>query len=162
MAVGPATFNDLGGGVAALFAFEAEGYKKQGLQFEEQNYEAAAQLALQNEQFTKTSTAIKQSQSDRNLYMSLGKTSAAVAGGGLAQSGSALDLLRTSAEQGATTTAAVGQQGLITEAGYQEQADAYTNMARAAQVAENATDNAAFGDLLGGGLKFAAMAATFA
>jgi hypothetical protein len=34
----------------------------------------AADLATQNEQFTAMSTAIKQSQADRNLYQSLGQT----------------------------------------------------------------------------------------
>ncbi len=44
-----------------------------------------------------------------------------MAGAGLGESGSALDILRDSASQGALTKATLGQQGLINEAGYQEQ-----------------------------------------
>jgi hypothetical protein len=88
------------------------------------------------------STAIKESQADRNLYQALGTTRADFAvglfarpmncriwrcsGAGFAESGSALDLLRESASQGAMTKAVLGEQGLITEAGYQEQAQSYT------------------------------------
>jgi hypothetical protein len=162
MAVGPSTFGDIGGGVSDIFSFMGTGYKEQALQFEQQNYQQAAQLALQNEQFTKTSTAIKQGQADQQLYTSLGRTKAGEAGAGLAQSGSAVDILRESAQQGATTNAAIGQQGLITEAGYQEQYNAYTNMASAAQSAEDATNLSGIGDLIGGGMKFAAAFATMA
>ena len=162
MAFGASTFSDLGAGVGDLFAAAATSDKEQGLQFEEQNYEAAAGLALQNEQFTKTSTAIKQGQADRELYMSLGKTKAGEAGAGLAQSGSAIDLLRSSAQQGATTNAVIGQQGLITEAGYQEQHDSYMNMASAAKSAEDAASLGGIGDLIGGSLKFLAAGATLA
>lgn len=147
------TFGNFGGGVSDIFSFLSTQDKEQGLQFEEQNYEAAARLALENEQFTKTSTAIKQQQSDRELFTSIGKTEAALGGANLAASGSGLDILRESAQEGATTRAVVGQQGLITEAGYQEQHDAYMNMAAAAKSAESATGLAGIGSLFGGGLK---------
>lgn len=160
MALGSATFNDLGGATSDLFSFLSTGYKEQALQFEEQNYEDAAGLALQNKQYTQTSTEIKQQQQDRELYMGLGKTEAAVGGAGFELSGNAVDLLRESAQQGATARAAVGQQGLITEAGYQEQHDSYMNMAAAAQAAESAEKEAGIGNLIGGGLKLAAAAAT--
>lgn len=160
MAISDRTINDLGGAVSDIFNYEALGSKEEALQFEEQNYEAASQLALQNEQFTKTSTAIKQQQSDRELYQSLGRTTGAVAGAELDLSGSSLDILRESAQQGATTRAVIGQQGLITEAGYQEQAQSYQNMAQAAQVAENAEKTSGIGDLIGAGLKGAAAIAT--
>jgi hypothetical protein len=90
--------------------------------------------------------------------MSLGRTQAAVAGAGLAESGSALDILRESASEGATTKAVIGQQGLITEAGYQEQA--YTNMANAAGVAINADKLAATGSFIAGGINAIAAVAT--
>src|SRR6266699_2249625 len=68
---------------------------------EQSQYTAAARLARQNEQYTKMSTAIKESQTDRELYMSLGKTQTEIAGAGFNLSGSALDILRESASQGA-------------------------------------------------------------
>lgn len=160
MAVGANTFNDLGGAVSDIFSAEAGQYKIEGLQFEEQNYEAASQLALQNEQFTKTSTAIKEQQSDRELYQSLGKTRGAVAGAGLDLSGSSLDILRESAQQGAATRAVLGQQGLITEAGYAEQAQSYQNMASAANAAIEGQKVADTGAEIAAGFKFAGALAT--
>lgn len=145
----------VGSAVSDMFAGIGEGYQAQGEAFEEQNYKEAAQLALQNEQYTKTSTAIKQQQADQQLYQSLGKTTAATAGAGFAASGSSLDILRTSAQEGATTRAVIGQQGLITEAGYAEQAQSYENLASAAQVAINADKEGEIGDFISGGISAA-------
>jgi hypothetical protein len=66
-----------------------------------------------------------------------------VAGAGFAESGSALDLLCSSVQQGALTHAVLGQQGLITEAGYTERAQSYKTMADAATAAGNAANDAA-------------------
>jgi hypothetical protein len=65
-------------------------------------------------------------------------------------SGSSLDLMRDSASQGALTHAVLGQQGLITEAGYAEQATSYEMMSQAAQQAGFAEGNAStFADVMG-------------
>jgi hypothetical protein len=70
--------------------------------------------------------------------------------------------LRDSASQGALTHAVLGQQGLITEAGYQEQATSYQNMATAATNAGNAGNDAAtFADITGGIKMIAGMATMF-
>jgi hypothetical protein len=87
--------------------------------------------------------------------MSIGTTKTNVAGAGLSESGGALDILRTSVQEGATTKGVLGQQGVITEAGYQEAGQSRTNTANAAQVAEQADENAARGDNLAAGLSFA-------
>jgi hypothetical protein len=145
MAFGPTTFSglstavsDIGAGISAegaatsdMFAAEAEQYKIEGTQFEKASYREAAALAGQNEQFTAISTRIKAAQQQRELSMSLGTTQANVAGAGLAESGSALDVLRESASQGALTRAVIKSQGLITEAGYNEQQQSYLNMVQA-------------------------------
>jgi hypothetical protein len=159
MALGNATFSDIGTAVADIFAAKGDELKAQGAEFEKISYLQAADLATQNEQFTEMSTAIKQSQADRNLYQALGQTKADVAGAGFAQSGSALDILRESASQGAMTKAVLGEQGLITEAGYQEQAQSYSDMANAAGVAIEADKLAAKGAYWGAGI--AAAAAVF-
>ncbi len=52
-----------------------------------------------------------------------------MAGAGLASSGSATDLLRASAAQGSLNKSMIQTQGLLTEAGYEEQAQSYTNLA---------------------------------
>jgi hypothetical protein len=160
MAFGAATINDAAGGVSDIFAGIGEEYKAEGAQFEQQSYQEAEQLALQNQQFAKTSTAIKQGQADRALFTSLGATTAAEGNSGLATSGSAIDILRQSASEGATTRAVLGQQGLIQEAGFAEQAQSYENMANAAGVAIKADQEAEIGDDIGAGLKGVAAIAT--
>lgn len=160
MAFGSSTFMDLGGAVSDLFAAEGHKSKAAGDRVEAENYDLASGLALQNEKFTETSTEIKQAQLDRNIYQTMGATRADVAGSGFAESGSALDLLRDSASQGALTKAVAGQQGLITEAGYKEQSQSYTNMASAARMAADAEDKAAVGSDITAGIKTAATIAT--
>lgn len=160
MAFGNATLTDIGGTVSDLFGASADRAKAAGDRIEAQNYDLASSLASENEKFTETSTAIKQAQLDRNIYQTIGGEQADVAGAGFANSGSALDLMRDSAAQGALTKAVAGQQGLITEAGYQEQAQSYTNMAGAARMAANAEDNAAVGADITAGIKGAAAIAT--
>jgi hypothetical protein len=174
MAFGQATFSDASGAVSDLFAADADRSKASGLRLKAQgdvlegkNYDLASDLALQNEKFTETSTQIKQAQLDRSIYQTIGGQQADVAGGGFAASGSALDLLRDSASQGALTKAVAGQQGLITEAGYTEQATSYQNMSKAAALAAqadteaaNAADRAAVGADITGAIKGIASVAT--
>lgn len=95
---------------------------------EAENYDTAAALARTNEQFVKESTAVQQVQADRQLQQSIGETTAQTAGAGLAAS-SSTDLLRSSVQQGALNKQLIGAQGQIQEAGYEEQAQSYTNLA---------------------------------
>jgi hypothetical protein len=167
MAFGASTISDVGGAVSDLFAASADQSKAAGLrlkaqgdQLEGENYGLASTLAEQNEQFTVQSTAIKQAQIQRQVGMTIGGQAADVAGGGFAASGSSLDLMRDSASQGAITKAVAGNQGLITEAGYTEQAQSYQNLQAASGIAvqednlaANAADSAASGATLTGILK---------
>lgn len=143
MAFGANTITSIGGAVQDLFGAEAHRAKAAGDRFEQKNYDLAGDLADQNAKFTEVSTGIKAAQLDRSLYQTLGGQAADVAGAGFAASGSALDLMRDSASQGALTHAVAGEQGLITEAGYKEQAESYRNMSQAAQVAIDAENHAA-------------------
>lgn len=150
MALGAATFTDLGGAASDIFSGFGDQAKAQGDFAEAQEYTLASKLATQNQAFTVQSTAIKEAQQQRELTMTLGGQQADVAGGGFASSGSSLDLLRDSASQGALAHQVLGQQGLITEAGYQEQAQSYTTMATAATAAGNAEEDASvFADITG-------------
>jgi hypothetical protein len=158
--------SDIGAGISAegaatsdMYAAEAEQYKIEGTQFERTSYQEAAALAGQNEQFTAISTRIKAAQAQRELSMSLGTTTANVAGAGLSESGSALDILRESASQGALTRAVIKSQGLITEAGYNEQQQSYLNMVGAANAAITGDTVARQADLAAAGT--ANKAATF-
>lgn len=160
MAFGIGTFNAAGGAVSDLFAAEGYKAKAEGNRIEADQYDLAGKFSLQNKQFTETSTAIKQAQLDRDLYKVTGGIQSDVASSGFSFSGSALDIMRDSASQGALTKAVGGQQGLIEEAGYQQQADSYSLMAKAARVAADADDTAAFGAEITGAIKGVASIAT--
>jgi hypothetical protein len=157
-----ATVSDAGGAVSDLFAAEGDLYKKQGDLIEQGMYTSDAALATQNAQFTQTSTAIKLAQQSRANFQSQSETEANVASAGFAQSGSSLDILSNNASQGALTQQVLQQQGLITEAGYTEQATAYTDQAQAEGVAAKAAGTAATGAEISGAFKGAAALATLA
>jgi hypothetical protein len=143
MALSNSTFGDFGAAASDIFAAQGDQAKASGDFAEATEYNAAAGLALQNEQFTKMSPAIKEAQQQRELMMAQGGIQASTAGGGFQMSGSSLDILKDSASQGALTHAVLGQQGLITEAGYAEQATNYEMMSSAAQQAGLSEENAA-------------------
>jgi hypothetical protein len=175
MAVSASIFSSLGGSVSDLFggigAISQANLKAQGLDIQAQgdlaeatNYDAAAVLAGQNAQFTQSSTAIKQAQIDRQTTLAIGGQQADVAAGGFSSTGSALDLMRDSASQGALTKAVAGQQGLITEAGYQEQQKSYQTMSDAARATASGLEDIAnqtrnsgtitgIGDFISGAIK---------
>jgi hypothetical protein len=100
-------------------------------------------------------------QAERQMYQSMSQTRADVAGGGFAASGSGLDILAQSASQGALQQAVIQRQGLITEQGYEEQAQSYQNMEAAANMAASAEKKAAGGAEWGAALQFGAGAANF-
>jgi hypothetical protein len=156
MAIGGSTFSDIGGGISDLFAVSADRSKAAGDIFEAQNYDLAAKYADQEAAFTAESTAIQRMQAERQTYRSTSQTRADIAGGGFAASGSGLDILASSASQGALQQAVIQRQGLITETGYEEQAQSYRNLESAADMAASAEKKAAVGAELGAGFKFAA------
>ena len=149
MALGGATFTDLGGAVSDFYGAQADKSRASGDLLEAQNYGLAAGFADQNAIFTQWSTAIKGAQQDREVYMNLSQQGADVGGSGLSQSGSALDVLRDSASQGALQRAVLGEQG-----------QSYTNMQLAATQAASAENKAATGAYISGGIKAAAGIAT--
>lgn len=132
--------------IAAQTAATGDLLQGQGDIIEAQMYGTAAGLATEQATFAETSTAIQQAQAQRQLYMQLGSQRAAAGGSGSSGGGSAADILRTSAQQGALNTAVLGAQGQITVAGYKEQAQSYTDMAAAANVAQQVQQTAATGE----------------
>lgn len=153
MAFGSGTIDSAAGAVSDLFAAKAYKFKAKGAAFEKENYERAAVLARKNEEYEAAATRIKAAQQDRDLFKSLGQTRADIAGAGFTEGGSALDILRESAAQGALTKAVTEQQGLINIEAYEEQAKSYVNMAQAAQVAIDAANTAATGSMWSAGFK---------
>jgi hypothetical protein len=67
-----------------------------------------------------------------------------------------MDILRESASQGALQRAVLSEQGLITERGYAEQAQSFSNMAAAEGQAAAAEKFAGFGSEVTAGIKIAA------
>lgn len=162
MALGSSTFSNFGGAVGDIFAGIGADIKAKGDELEATNYRLAAQYADKEATYSEWSTAIKQYQEGREIYGAISEQKADVGAAGFGASGSALDLLRDSAQQGALTQAVLGEQGLITEEGYKEQAQSYTNMAQAADLAAKGEKTAAIGDYIAGGFKAAAGVATLA
>jgi hypothetical protein len=160
MAFGTGTISSIGGAVSDLFAAEGHRSKAQGLRIEGGNYDLASRYATENEKFTEVSTAVKQAQLDRENFKVLGGQQADVAGAGFAASGTALDLLRDSAAQGALTKAIGAEQGLITEEGYKVQSETYSSMGKAARIAADAEEEAATGSTISAVFKGAAAVAS--
>lgn len=192
MAIGKDTFGNLGGAVSDLFGglgtrkgarlkgegirLGAEGLriKARGDIVEAENYERAAGLADRNAVYQAASTAIKGHQAQREIYSKIGGQTADIAAAGFGAGGTALDLLRDSAAQGALTRAVLAQQGAIAEEGYREQARSYRTMAETgrstagaefgiadrtdalARQTEEATRRGATGSFIGAALKGAA------
>lgn len=152
MAFGATTAAGFSGAVSDIFAGFGDEAKASADLAEQSEYQEAATLAGQNDQYTEESTAIQEAQQNRQVTQALGKTTASVAGAGFAQSGSAVDILRSGAQQGAISLATTSQQGLITEAGYQEQQQSFTTMANAAGEAASAEKTAAVGAFIGAGI----------
>jgi hypothetical protein len=147
-----ANAQSLGGAVSDIFSGFADATKIQGLQAEQQQYEMAATEAEQQAHYVGVSTAIQEAQANREMFMSMGRTRAEVAGAGFASSGSALDILRSSASQGALQSAALGQQGLIQQQSLEEQAASYTTMANAVGAAEKGSELSEIDSFVGAGI----------
>lgn len=159
MAYGSANVQSFGTGVSDIFSGFGDIEKMKADELEAGQYEQAAQFALQNEQFTKDSTALKEAQINREVLGAQGRTTAEIASAGFQTgSGSALDLLRSGAQQGALTKAVASQQGLITEAGYQEQAQSYQTMAQVASEAAKGANLASIGSFVSAAFSFGAAA----
>ena len=116
------------------------------------------QFAGQEAQFSQQSTAIQIAQKNREATMAMGKTASEVAGAGFAASGSALDIMRSNAQQGALATAVTSENGKIQTQGYQEQQQSFETMATIAGNAAKQANLASIGSFAAAGLSFAAAA----
>lgn len=168
MAFGTGTINSFGGAVSDILGGQAQAkglrLKARGNRVEAENYDLASELATQNAAFTRESTAVKLMQQQREAELGIGATTADIAGSGFGASGTALDLLRSGAQQAALTQQILGRQGLITEAGFNEQATAYKNLAGYARYAageeEGMADDAERNGWITGAIKGASAVAS--
>lgn len=118
-------------GQAAAFGSEAQGDAA-----EAQAYGEASTYALQNAEISKQATKLQQFQTQRQVFQTIGQGQAAAGNNGLTGGGSAADIMRSSASQGALVGQVIGEQGIINETAYQEQASQYQGMQKAALAAQ--------------------------
>jgi hypothetical protein len=114
---------DLLSGVSQLQAGNASAKASQG----------NAATARANAQLTANSTNLRVMQQQRKAYQVLGGQRADIAGAGLAASGSALDVIRSSAQQASTDKSLIQMQGQIDVNALNGQAQAYDAEAAAAK-----------------------------
>lgn len=139
-------FGDIGQGISSFFG--AVGSEK-----EAGAYRKAAGFASANAGLAKRATDINTNIASRNIYQALGAERADTASAGFQMSGSALDLIRSSTEQGSLSKALIETQGAQQVLGYQSEAEADRAKASAA-------DDAADGGFLSSILSIAGAAIT--
>lgn len=89
-------------------------------------YKKAAKLSENNARLAKVATQIEETQAARQIYQVIGAQQAAIAGAGFSLSGTAIDLMKSSAAQGSLDQALIANQGLIEENTYKAQAAQYS------------------------------------
>lgn len=113
-------------------------------------YDKAAEIARNNKRLSAMSTAITETQLDRQINLTLGKQGAQVSGAGFTHGGSAGDLLRSSIQQGGLAKAVMGIKGQIEVNAYEAQATNYAGMASQARSAAQAATSSASSSSSGG------------
>lgn len=152
-----ADFGGVGGVFSSAGTAISDFYQAQGDKKSASNYLEAADIANQNAQLAKMSAAIQETATQRQINKTIGGQAADVAGAGFAQSGSALDLMRDSASQGALQKAMIGLQGQINSNAYAAQAGAYMGEYQAAQTAAKAAQGGGIMSTIGAVAGIAAM-----
>jgi hypothetical protein len=155
---GPQNVEAVGQGASDIFAGFGDMSKMKADELESGQYQQAAEFAGQEAQFSQDSTAIQLAQKNRETTMAMGKTASEVAGSGFAPSGSALDIMRSNAQQGALAQSVTSEQGQINTQGYQEQQQSFETMATTAGNAAKAANLASIGSFAAAGISFAAAA----
>ena len=167
---------DLGGAVGSLFTAAGDQASQQNDYLAAENdtlaassYTQASGIASQNLSLEQQSTAIKETQADREIFQNESSQQATAAGNGFQEAGSAAAILADSANQGALQKQLIQQQGDITANATQEQLLALntqsqeaSNQATMQTNAGNAAGSAATGALVGGAFKAVAGIASIA
>lgn len=128
MPVSAGGFADIGSAVSSIFGGVGQLQSAKG-------YQAAAKYAAQNADIAEQSAKIQGLMAERQITKTIGGQAADIAGAGLAASGSALDLMRDSAQQGSLTKQLISNQGAINVLGYKAESENYSAMASAAKTA---------------------------
>jgi hypothetical protein len=155
---GPSNVQAVAGGVSDIFAGFGDIDKMKADELEQGQYDQAAAFAGQEAQFSQQSTAIQVAQKNRETTMAMGRTASEVAGAGFAASGSALDIMRSNAQQGALAQAVTSENGMIQTQGYEQQQQSFETMATIAGNAAKQANLASIGSFAAAGISFAAAA----
>lgn len=106
------------------------------------SYQQATDLTNEAADVADASQNIQEMQNERNIFKTLGGQQSDIAGAGLQNSGSALDIMRDSASQAGLSRQLLGTQGAINQLGYQKEAASYQGLkgtAEASAAAANAS-----------------------
>lgn len=150
-------FDGLGGAVDTIFgglgAFDtAKGYKSQA-----KGYERAAEISRINRGISQQASDIEMVQAERDIYRTTGAQTAAIGANNLSATGSALDILKDSAQQGSMTRQLLGRQSAIQDLAYEQEELSFLGQAEAAKAAAKSSKKSGIGGLISGGIKIAAM-----
>jgi len=104
---------------------------------------AAATAYAKAAQYTAVETGIKEQMATRQIYQTIGAAKAAIGASGLEESGSAADIIRSSAQQGALTKGLIETQGSIDYSNYMAQS-------KAASAAASSSSSGGFLGAIGG------------
>lgn len=135
-------FGSVGSGVSDIFGGIGDQKAAKG-------YNKAAVYAQLNARIAEDSTKLQMVQADRQIYQTLGGQQADIGGAGLANSGSALDLVRSSAMEGSLSKQLIAYQGLITANGYKAEAESYLAQAQAMKASAKGKKASGVGKLIG-------------
>lgn len=138
-------WGDLGGAVGDIFSGIGGLSEAGGLS-------DAADLARKNAKLVERATQIEEIRQTRQIYQAVGGQQADIAAAGFSLSGSAIDLMKSSMQQGSLDKALIANQGEIEKNSYLAQAGAYEAQA-------GASEAGGFMDLVSAGIQIAAIAA---
>lgn len=131
-------YGEEGAAAAAAGESTALATESAGASAEAGQYEKAAAISANNATIALVSGGLEQYAQTRQLQNTLGAQRAGVAGGGFANAGSAVDLARSSLQQGLIQNQVLGLNANMQAGGYLEQAQASQGEATAAEYAASA------------------------
>lgn len=121
-------FSSLGGAISSLFGAGGDMAMKRA-------YRSAATYTGEMENVSSSATALEQTMVSRQALKTIGAQQSQYASAGMASSGSALDVLRSSEQQAALSHQVLQTQGEINTLGYETQKAMYKANASAAGAA---------------------------
>jgi len=151
---GAGTVNDIAGAASSILtgkATAASDTAQASADFQE------AQLYQQEGEFAGISGKLQQAQQERTYMMAAGASQNEIAAGGFANSGSALDIMRSNAQQGGVANATIQENTQVTQYIDTQEAWAAT---QAGDAAQSAASQASSNGMIIGGIKLAAAAFT--